>query len=522
MACLHGWLDASAARAPGSTAIVDPGRGTITYGDLARLSDRVRDRLWAMGVRPGDRVGMFLGKSIDSVATIFGILKAGAAYTPVDPDSPGGRAAFILTNAAVRVVVVEERRAAELTAEATTLGVSLPLLRLPATGGGAGLVAALDAADRSTPVPVVPSHDPGLDGLAYILYTSGSTGKPKGVMLTHRAAMSFVDWCTDIFAPTADDVFSSHAPFHFDLSVLDLYLSLKHGAALVLIGEEQGKDPATLAPLIAEQRISIWYSTPSILSLLAQYGKLERHNYGRLRHVLFAGEVFPVPQLRAIKAAWPHPRYWNLYGPTETNVCTYYEVPAGPIPPERSEPYPIGRCCEHLRCRVVDLDDRDLPRGEEGELVVAGPGIMTGYWNLPDRNATAFLVDEAGVPWYHTGDLVVEEPNGDYIFHGRRDRMVKRRGYRVELGEIESAFAAHPDVREVAVVSHSAADGAVTITVWLAPKTGDRLSIIALKKYAMEKLPKYMIPDAFGFVPALDRTSTDKIDYQTLKARGTP
>jgi acyl-coenzyme A synthetase/AMP-(fatty) acid ligase len=126
------------------------------------------------------------------------------------------------------------------------------------------------------------------------------------------------------------------------------------------------------------------------------------------------------------------------------------------------------------------------------------------------------------VPWYHTGDLVVEEPNGDYIFHGRRDRMVKRRGYRVELGEIESAFAAHPDVREVAVVSHSAADGAVTITVWLAPKTGDRLSIIALKKYAMEKLPKYMIPDAFGFVPALDRTSTDKIDYQTLKARGTP
>ncbi len=519
MPCLHAWLDASAHRCPEATAIVDPGEGTITYGGLAHLSDRVRDRLWAMGVRPGDRVGMFLPKSIDSVATIFGILKTGAAYIPVDPDSPAGRAAYILTNAGVRVVVVAARRGTELEAEAGALGATLPLLVLPATGGGRGLVAALEAAEAAAPAPAAATQDPGLDGLAYILYTSGSTGKPKGVMLTHRAATSFVDWCSDIFQPGPDDVFSSHAPFHFDLSVLDLYLSLKHGARLVLIGEEQGKDPASLAPLIAAQGISIWYSTPSILSLLAQYGKLERHDFSRLRHVLFAGEVFPVPQLRVTRAAWPHPRYWNLYGPTETNVCTYYELPPGPVPADRTEPYPIGRCCEHLRCRVVDLDGTDLTPGDEGELIVAGPGIMTGYWSLPERNATAFLVDGAGVPWYHTGDLVVEEGDGVYIFHGRRDRMVKRRGYRVELGEIEAAFSGHPDVREVAVVASSGADGVVTITAWLVPRSGERLSIIALKKFATEKLPRYMVPDAFGFVPALPRTSTDKVDYQTLKTQ---
>jgi acyl-coenzyme A synthetase/AMP-(fatty) acid ligase len=147
--------------------------------------------------------------------------------------------------------------------------------------------------------------------------------------------------------------------------------------------------------VIAEKRISVWYSTPSILSLLAQYGKLARHDYSALRYVFFAGEVFPVPQLRAIKAAWSHPRYFNLYGPTETNVCTYYEVPAE-IPAERTEPFPIGKTCEHLECKVVDLDGSTVSPGDEGELVVKGPGVMVGYWNLAEQNAAAFLVDPDG------------------------------------------------------------------------------------------------------------------------------
>ena len=197
--------------------------------------------------------------------------------------------------------------------------------------------------------------------LAYILYTSGSTGKPKGVMLSHENGVSYVDWCTEVFEPDANDRFSSHAPFHFDLSILDIHVPLKHGATLVLIGEDIGKDPERLAALIAEQRISIWYSAPSILGLLAQFGKLDRHDYSALRLVLFAGEVFAVKHLRALTVQLPKPRYFNLYGPTETNVCTYYEVML-PVPEDRVVPYPIGKTCSHLRCKVVDTDGGEMRR----------------------------------------------------------------------------------------------------------------------------------------------------------------
>jgi acyl-coenzyme A synthetase/AMP-(fatty) acid ligase len=293
-------------------------------------------------------------------------------------------------------------------------------------------------------------------------------------------------------------------------------VSVKHAARLTLIGEELGKEPLSLAPLIAQERLSVWYSTPSILNMLAQYGKLDRHDFSALRMVLFAGEVFPVAQLRALKQRWPHPRYFNLYGPTETNVCTFHEIPAV-VPDDRTEPYPIGKTCSHLRSIVVDDQGDVVARGTEGELLIAGPGVMTGYWNLPERNAKAFLMDASGEKWYHTGDLVVEEPDGTYLFHGRADRMVKRRGYRIELGEIEAGLAAHPSVKEVAVVAIADQTSGVRIRAFLAPRDGARMGVIELKQYCVDRLPRYMTPDTFTFLDALPRTSTDKIDYQTLK-----
>jgi amino acid adenylation domain-containing protein len=321
------------------------------------------------------------------------------------------------------------------------------LLLLDEAGGGAGLQAALDRAQAETPAPLAASARPEPDALAYILYTSGSTGVPKGVMLSHRAGASFVHWCSEVFDPRPEDRFSSHAPLHFDLSILDVYLPLKHGAALVLVGEETGKAPARLAPLIAERRISVWYSTPSILSLLAQYGRLEALDLTALRLVLFAGEVFPVKHLRALKKLLPAPRYFNLYGPTETNVCTFYEVPPGPVPEARHEPYPIGKACSHYETLVVDEAGRPALGGADGELCAAGPGVMQGYWNLPEPSARAFIDDGSGRRWYRTGDVVTTDAEGNYLYLSRRDRMVKRRGYRVELGEIEAGLYRHAAVK---------------------------------------------------------------------------
>ena len=514
---LHGYFVDAARNWPNNTAVVDPGRGSITYAELAGLTDRLRDRLAASGVRPGDRVGIYMRKSIDAVAAIYGILKCGAAYVPVDPGAPASRNAYILQNCQVKAIVMESRFQSKLLDDWDPQTPKPVILSIDEASAGAALVQALDDADsKLDAAPAIENANSAPSDLAYILYTSGSTGKPKGVMLSHENGTSYVDWCTETFQPRAEDRFSSHAPFHFDLSILDIHVALKHGAALVLIGEDVGKTPERLAPLIAEQRISIWYSAPSILALLAQYGKLSQHDYSALRLVLFAGEVFAVKHLRSLTQQLPAPRYFNLYGPTETNVCTFYEVRL-PVPDDRVSPYPIGITCSHLRCRVVDADGRDVPRGAEGELCVTGPGVMQGYWGLPEQTAKAFLVDHADGRWYKTGDVVTEAADANYTYLGRRDRMVKRRGYRVELGEIEAALYRSAAIKEAAVVALPDETLGVKITAFLSSREAKHPSLIEMKRFCAENLPLYMIPDVFMWREALPKTSTDKTDYQRLK-----
>jgi amino acid adenylation domain-containing protein len=514
---LHQILEESARHDPDKIAIEESaGDATITYGNLARLSDRSRDRLHRLGIRPGQRVGVYARKSIDGIASFFGILKSGAAYVPVDPTAPPARNAYIFNDCSVAAIIVERRFVERLNAEMVSLGPVPPMLLLDDVCGGQGLAAALDREDAGSPAPPVPTVTTTADDLAYILYTSGSTGKPKGVMLSHLNAVSFVDWCSEVFEPRATDRCSSHAPFHFDLSILDIYMSLKHGATLVIIGEGIGKDPQRLGQLIVERRLTIWYSAPSILGFLAQYGGLDRYDLSHLRMILFAGEVFPVKHLRALQKLVPQARYFNLYGPTETNVCTFYEV-TGTVPEDRREPYPIGKCCSHLQTKVVDLNGAIVPNGAEGELCVAGAGVMQGYWNLADNTARAFLTDAHGTRWYRTGDIVTESSDGNYVYVGRRDRMVKRRGYRVELGEIEAGLYKHPVVREAAVVAVPDTESGVRIKAYLACSGGKRPSLVELKVFSADNLPSYMIPDAFEFVDALPKTSTDKVDYQRLK-----
>ncbi len=232
---LHQLLDISASRFPDRIAVEEAESGSIRYRELARLSDRLRDRLREIGVGPGDRVGICMRKSVDAVASIFGIIKAGGAYVPTDPTAPASRNAFIFHNCAVKVLIVEARLAEALRLEFSQIGFAPEMIVLEGTGAGVPLTKALDQLDAVSPASPVPSAVPDPSQLAYILYTSGSTGRPKGVMLSHGNAACFIDWCSDVFQPNEHDRFSSHAPFHFDLSILDIYVSLKHGATLVLV-----------------------------------------------------------------------------------------------------------------------------------------------------------------------------------------------------------------------------------------------------------------------------------------------
>ena len=508
---LYNLLVNSAQRLPEHIAVEDPEReNEISYADFDACTDQIKSRLVAHGVVPGDRVGVCVPKSICSLSSVFGILKADAAYVPVDPTAPASRNAFIFQDCEVRCMVVARTLLDGLKAEfgdAYTLKEE-PLGFMDAYGVELVLVAV--GYNEGT------SQEP-VENLAYILYTSGSTGKPKGVMHTHDSALSFVNWCSDTVSFSEKDKFSSHAPFHFDLSILDIYVPMQHGATLVLIGESLGKQPARLGPVVSERKITVWYSTPSILRLLVDYGGLENHDYSALRVVFFAGEVFPIKHLRNLKDKWPHPEYYNLYGPTETNVCTYYKLPAE-IPLTQTDPFPIGPVCENDQALVIDTDGKVVPQGEEGELLIAGGSVMKGYWNLPDRSAQAYHTDENGNEWYKTGDIVRESEADGFIFVGRRDRMVKRRGYRVELGEIEAALYRHQAVSEAAVIALPDEESGVMVKAFLSWSDGKARSLIEMKKFCADNLPLYMIPDRFSSQDVLPKTSTDKINYQALKA----
>ena len=511
---LHDLLQASARRHPKHDAVVDE-VGTLSYGELDRESNRLANLLLSTGVRRGDRVGLLLEKSRRALVAIYGVLKAGAGYVPLDPLSPAARSAAILSDCGVRVLVSEESRSDPWTGlEGAGLDTVVGLDAGDGmTGGPAGAAVigtgALEACTDAD--PAVPAID--LD-LAYVLYTSGSTGMPKGVMLSHRNAMTFVEWTAERFGVNAEDRLASHAPLHFDLSVFDLFAAAQAGATVVLIPHEVALFPAELGRYLEEHRVTVLYAVPSALTALTLRGGLEPGSLPDMRAVLFAGEPFPAKHLRSLMANLPHAAFFNLYGPTETNVCTYFHVEE---PPDPSEEIPIGGPAPNTEVFALAEDGRICGPEEIGELHVRGANVTSGYWSDPERTAQVLIRDPrrgaAGDPVYRTGDLVRLDDAGRYWFLGRRDAQVKSRGYRIELGEIERVLLAHPGVAECAVVAFP--DELITNRI-AAILVAPGLALPELRRFGASRLPAYMLPQEFALVDDLPRTSTGKIDRRRL------
>jgi len=523
----------SAARAAERPAVA-VGEQFLTYTQLDTLSNQVARALLAQGVAPGDRVGILAPKSAASVVSQFGVLKAGACYVPLDPKSPASRLAVIMADSGITVVLADQATAQQ----AAAMAGSVPQLRaVVVTGPHWGRAAAAGPEPgAAAPGPAVVPWDAvlaepaaALDAeaavdtdLAYILYTSGSTGTPKGVMISHRASLTFVEWAAACTGLGEQDRVSSPAPLHFDLSVFDVFAACKAAACMVVVPEMTAIFPARLAQWLEREQISVWYSVPSVLTMLVTRGNLRGFDLSRLRAVIFAGEVFPAKYLTQLMAELPGARYLNWYGPTETNVCTWYEVPPGS---ELTAPVPIGKGCANTDVFAVTSEGHRVGKpGEEGELYARGSGLMSGYWGDPDKtrrmlvsNPFQAAYDE---PAYRTGDLVTLDDEGNYVFLGRRDGMVKTRGYRVELGEVETALYAHPAIREAVVLPVPDDLLGNRLRAVICADGPGGLTREEVLDHCRRRVPSYMVPDVVEFCEVLPRTSTGKVDRVRLAEHG--
>ncbi|MGZ3146393.1 amino acid adenylation domain-containing protein [Lentzea chajnantorensis] len=466
---------------PEALAVCGPD-GDLTYRELDVRADVLARELASLGVAAGDRVVLWAPKSVFAVAVTQAVLRLGAAYVPVDPSAPPARVAALIADCGPAAVVTTGSRISALP----------PLPALVAEddlSGWAARPAARPAVERS------PDAD-----LAYVLYTSGSTGTPKGVCVSHSAASAFVTWAAAELEVTPSDRLSNHAPLQFDLSVFDLYAAFRSGASVHLVPELSL--PRDLVRFVVDHAITVWYSVPSALTMMMEFGHLLDVPRLPLRAVVFAGEVFPVAHLRVLRERLPSAALHNFYGPTETNVCASHRV--GDIPADRSEPVPIGTAAAGDEIWAVREDGTIAAPGEEGELVVSGPTLMTGY-----------LGHEPLKGPYSTGDVVRRLPEGGFLYLGRRDGMVKVRGYRVEPGEVEAVLHTHPDVLEAAVTVTGSGHLA-RLVAWVSTRSGQPLRAGEVKRFLAARLAPHLVPDLVRTAGRLPRTTNGKVDRRAL------
>lgn len=481
----------AAGRRPDAVAVRSRGE-SVTYGELDGRAALFAEVFAGNGVRRGDRVVVWSPKSADVIAAMQGALRIGAAYIPVDQLAPPERVRQIMEDSGARVLCASSGLLAGAGAE--TFG-NMTCVDSDTASYGARTASAAAVVRSDT------------DDLAYVLYTSGSRGVPKGVCVSHGNALAFIRWFFDELAAGPQDVFANHAPFSFDLSVLDIYVAMAAQATVSIVPPDLAYAPKRLVEFIHEEQITVWYSVPSVLMLMQRDGGLtDRPAPGALRAVLFAGEPFPIPHVRQL-AGWTTARLLNLYGPTETNVCTYREVRDADL--LRDAPVPIGRACSGNRVWARRSDGSTAGPGDEGELLVDGPTVFQGYWGRRKQEGT-----------YATGDHVRVCGDGSFDYLGRADDVVKIRGHRIDLGDVMTALDSHSGVLNAAVVAiGSGLERRLAAFVVRGPE--EAFGLVSLRRHLADRLPPYMIPQDFHFVADLPRTARGKIDTARLHALAT-
>lgn len=515
-------LDHSAETYPETEAFRCEG-SSLTYAACSTRSNQLARTLIELGVKRGDRVGIYLNKSLESAIAIYGIMKAGAAYVPIDPRLPRDTLAYLLSHCEIECVISARAQLSMLARVAgnTTLravvGVSndhhVPELETVTWQEVSQL-----SEDSVRVAPVLIESD-----LAYIMYTSGSTGHPKGIMHTHRSGLSYSEAAAETYGVSSSDVLGNHSHLHFDMSTFDFFAGPLRGATTVIIPQAYMLLPASLSQLIEDERLTVWYSVSSALVDLLLRGELEDRNLDSLRWIMFGGEPFPPVHLRSLMAMLPNTRFSNVYGPAEVNQCTYFHVPA--LPNEYAhEQVPIGRTWDIAESIVVDENDEIVALGKEGELLVNAPTMMQGYWKDAERTRAAMFraTPYPGSPFekifLRTGDLVIADAEGNYRFLGRKDRQVKVRGFRVELDGIEAILSEHPDVAEVAVWLSGGDAPSIRAAVLLRddlPADDDRPDLL---KHARESLPYYAVPTEIMALENFPRTGSGKIDRRAIQS----
>ncbi|PHM46881.1 Amino acid adenylation [Xenorhabdus miraniensis] len=501
-ALIHELFEQQAELTPDAIAVVFEGQ-SLSYGELNRRANQLAHHLIALGVQPDDRVAICVERSLEMVVGLLGILKAGAAYLPLDPAYPAERLAYMLEDAAPVALLTQ-------TALVERVDSHLPTVILDVRSP-----ALFDREPDSNP----DSRARGLTSrhLAYVIYTSGSTGQPKGVMNSHRALCNRLVWMQDAYGLIPDDRVLQKTPFSFDVSVWEFFWPLLSGARLVMARPEGHKDVDYLARLIDTAGITTLHFVPSMLQQFVQ-GIEPRYTCAALQRVICSGEALSSELQQRFFARFSAELH-NLYGPTEAAIdVTYWACQRD----DQRHFVPIGRPIANTQIHILDTRGQPVPIGVTGELHIGGVGVARGYLNRPELTAERFIPDPFSTApdarLYKTGDLGRWLPDGSIEYLGRNDFQVKLRGFRIELGEIEARLAQCPGVCEAVVIAREDMPGDTRLVAYLRPQSGVELVPAELRQELAQHLAEYMLPGAFVMIDTFPLTPNGKLDRKALPA----